>query len=217
MFSPRVILTALAIPALGGTVQAHPNQQNAMWIQFEPSRAHLAVDVSLQELCAVWEISNEQKTATEPSALLWAAQQHQGYIIEHLKISTGPTRLSGTVLKISPPAVMGDPERTFFQYELEYLFDGPPPKEIRVSHDMLHERPYSAGVPWDISYIVSTKRSDQEMVTSWLLRGGTPLEVATGWSASPPPASPAAREDDSRQIDSAWAKMLETLKRLLGL
>lgn len=208
------ILTSLTLCPLS---EAHPSQQNAMWVQFEPSQVHLALNVSLKELAAVWGIALPEESSTDPSSMLWAAQQHTSYIQEHLHLFEETTRLTGSVLKVTPPANFGDPEGTYFQYELEYPFSGPPPKALSISQDMLKEWPYAPGVPWDISYIIRAKRSDDETVSSWLLRFQTPTELPTGWGAAPSELPTEGLGKKAIPESPMWEKVLGKLRRFLRL
>lgn len=169
---------------LGISADAHPNQQNAMWVQFEPALVHVAVDVSLKELAAAAGIEAVEGADPEDAKLFQAAEAHRDYVLRHLTVSIGTAVLSGRVLKLSPPVKTGDPEKTFFQYELEYPFDLPPPREVRFEQDMLKERPYAPGVPWDISYIVRTKCAGSDRVSSWLLSFQKPADFLTGWDSA---------------------------------
>jgi len=188
-----------------------------MWVQFEPSQIHLALDVSLQELSAAWSAPAQAPPEAGTEPFLGAAQQHQSYILDHLVISVGTDRLTGSVVKISPPAKMGDPERTFFQYELQYPLLGAPPKAVWFYHDMLKEWPYAPGTAWHISYIVRTKRTGLDSVTSWLLSPGKPMEFLTGWAADSQPPPDASREIKPQPEPGSFKNVLQHLRRLLGL
>ena len=168
---------------LGLSAEAHPNQQNAMWVQFEPALVRVAVDVSLKELGAAAGIEAMEGEVPVEAKFFPAAEAHRDYVLQHLTVSIGTAVLSGRVLNLSPPAKMGDPEKTFFQYELEYPFNLPLPREVRFEQDMLKERPYAPGVPWDISYIVRTKCAGSDRVSSWLLGFQKPADFLTGWDA----------------------------------
>lgn len=197
--------------------EAHPNPQNAMWVQFEPSQIHLALDVSLQELSAARPPSSPPPLEAGPESFLGAAQQHQAYILDHLVVSVGTDRLTGSIVKISPPAKMGDPERTFFQYELQYPLPGAPPKAVWFYHDMLKEWPYAPGTAWNISYIVRTKRTGQDSVTSWLLSPGKPMEFLTGWEAESQNPTDVSREIKPQTESGSFKNGLQRFRRLLGL
>jgi hypothetical protein len=112
---------------------------------------------------------------------------------------------------------MGDPEKTFFQYELKYPLQGPPPKQVWVYQDMLKEWPYAPDTPWDIRYIVRAKRSGLDTVSSWLLGSGKSMELLTGWED---PSSPQTSDATGIKPDheaSFLKKIRRELQRLLGL
>jgi hypothetical protein len=77
---------------------------------------------------------------------------------------------------------MSDPERTFFQYELEYPYAGARPSEVIFYHEMLKEWPYSPDTPWDVSYIVRAKRQGSDVVNSWLLSFQKSTTLPTGFA-----------------------------------
>lgn len=212
-----LILTVLPWLALAFAAGAHPNPQNAMWVQFEPAQIRLALDVSLQELAAAWGIPPQEDAHSDPTPFLKGAQQHKAYILEHLSISVGTDRLQGEVVKVSPPTKLGDPERTFFQYELEYPLPGAPPKAVWVYHDMLKEWPYAPDTAWDVHYIVRTKRTGSDTMNSWLLRPGKPMELTTGWpeESQAPPKGPV--EIQPQPKSSLFKNVLRDALRLLGL
>ncbi len=174
---------------------AHPNLQNAMWVQFEPKLVRVAVNVSLKELSVASGLALAESGAPEPDALAMAAERHKGYLLEHLRLSVGTEALTGSVLKITPPQYFIDPEQTLFQYELEYPYCGKPPVEVEFFHEMLKEWPYSEQVAWDLSYVVRSKRMGSGEANSWLLRTRQPSLLPTGLEkgsvagpgAGPPP------------------------------
>lgn len=194
--------------------EAHPDLQNAMWIQFEPAGIRLAVDVSMKELSAVWGIPDTLPPQDNTKPLLWAAEKHQSYLLEHLSIFENELKLAGQVLKVSPPSEVGDPEKTFVQYEIQYSLPRTPAREIRVYHEMLKEWPYAPGTPWNIRYIVRTKRSDSGAVSSWLLSYGEPLELDTGWGE--PPSKPQTEPEQSGE-PPLLKKIWRAMQRFLGL
>jgi hydrogenase/urease accessory protein HupE len=93
-------------------------------------------------------------------------------------------RLSGRVVQVADPPILSEPERTFYQYELEYPFGGPTPGKVTISQDMLREWPYAVGTPWDVNYIVRLKRSDSDEITTALLPSRIPTDFPTGWEAA---------------------------------
>ena len=153
---------------------AHPNLQDAMWVQFEPQLVRVAVNVSLKELTVAQSVGGD--------AL--AAERHGDYVLKHLALSIGKTALVGKVIKLTPPPLVADPEQTFFQYELEYPLPGPMPEAVVFFHTMLAEWPYAIGTAWDVSYVVRAKRAGSSEVTSWLLRYSQPTAIATGATAN---------------------------------
>jgi len=186
-----------------------------MWVQFEPSRIHVALDVSLQELAAAQGIEVKEDSALDATKLLPAAEAHPAYLLRHLTVSIGTLTLPGSVMKITPHAKTADPERTFYRYELEYPFPGTPPSEVRFYHDMLKEWPYAPGIPWEVGYIVRTKRSDSDMVSSWLLSSQKPTDLLTGWGTAeqPPQQKGAEPSPEDSLLKRLWRAALLFLER----
>jgi len=171
---------------------AHPNLQNAMWIQFEPTRIHAAVNVSAREISVAQGVTLSEKGDGEITALKAAATRHGDYLLQHLSLSVGGRRLSGKILAVTPPPASAEPESTFFQYEIEYPIASPLPAEAVIAEEMLKEWPYAAGAAWDVTYVVRTKRSESSDVHTCLLSTQKPQTLSTGWQAPPAAVSPEA-------------------------
>ncbi len=183
---------------LAGVACAHPNLQNAMWVQFEPDKVHLAVNVSAKEISVAQSARLSGGGGEDAAALQRAAERHGDYVLGHLRVSVDGRALRGTVRKLVPPAVTGDAEGTIFQYEIEYPLGGPPPAEVTFFHDMLKEWPYAADTAWDVSYVVRAKRQGSNDLTSWLIRAQQPAVIATGWGVLAPPAAQVASDNGWR-------------------
>ena len=155
-----------------------------MWVQFEPERIRVAVNVSLKEISVAQGVAITESGGVDLEALASAAEKHREYVRQHLRLSVAGSDLTGHAVKITAPPLFTEPDRTFYQYELEYPLSGPPPAEVAFFHDMLKEWPYAAGMAWDVSYVVRLKRADSSEVTSWLLRNQQTAKFPTGWEAS---------------------------------
>ncbi len=167
---------------------AHPNLQNAMWVQFEPQCVRVAVNVSVKELTVAQSVALAESGAADAAAMQRAAEAHRDYVLSHLVLHVGKDPLAGKVTKLTPPPLFADPEKTFYQYELEYQLHGPPPGEVAFFHSMLAEWPYAAGTAWEVSYVVRTKRANSDVVSSWLLRNQERAVFPTGWPGAAQPA-----------------------------
>lgn len=188
MRSPLLAFFALIIAA--GAASAHPLLQNAMWVQFEPTRVHIAVNVSVREIAVAQDLS-AQGDNFEGTAVAAAAEKDRDYILRHLQVSADGKPLTGKVLRVTDPPIFSEPEKTYYQYELEYPFSGAPPAKITITEDMLREWSYAVGTPWDVNYLVRLKRSDSTEITTALLLRQQPTDFPTGWetaSAQTPPA-----------------------------
>lgn len=174
-----LLFVLLACLGLAPSALGHPLLQDAMWVQIESSRVHIAVNVSVREL-AVAQGLNLRDDGFDPAPASAAAERHREYLPRHLIVSTAGRALPGQVVGITPPRSVSEPEKSYFQYEIVYPFDGPLGPVITIAHDMLREWPYAAGTPWDVTYLVRMKRSDSEEITSALLTSRAPVEFSTG-------------------------------------
>ncbi len=170
----------LAVLLSAFSAWAHPNLQNALWVSFEPETVRLAVNVTAREISVAQQVGLPGADSI-PGEFAFAAEAHKSYLLSHLELSCNGKALAGKFVKLSPPAATGDPESTFYQYELEYPLGGPAPAEVSFLHSMLKEWPYAAGTPWSVSYVVRSKRSDRDGVATGLLRFAETMAVPTGW------------------------------------
>ena len=175
-----LLLTSLA-------TQAHPNLQNALWVSFEPEAVRIAVNVTAREISVAQQAPLPGPDSV-PGEFAFAAEAHTAYLLSHLEVAANGNPLAGRFVKLSPPEKQGDPEATFYQYEITYPVVGAYPGEISLRHSMLKEWPYAAGTPWNVFYVVRSKRSDVDGVASGLLRSSEPLVVATGRGPATQPA-----------------------------
>jgi hydrogenase/urease accessory protein HupE len=176
---------------------AHPLLQNAMWVQFEPTRAHVAVNVSVREIAVAQGLTAKDDNF-DSGAVAAAAEKHRDYVLQHLHFSANGRALTGRNLHVTDPPIYSEPEKTFYQYELEFPFDGPPPGRVTVTQDMLREWPYAIGTPWDVNYIVRLKRSDSDEITTALLPSRKATDFLTGWETASTPAATASRDENWR-------------------
>ena len=177
----RTLFLAIALLASALAAQAHPNLQNAMWVQFEPSMVHVALNVSLDELgvAHVLKLGDDKKQNLDE--LSKAAQAHGDYLLKHLTLTVEKKALAGNVVAVGAPQSVEDWGKGFVQFELKYPFSGPPPSEVVFSQDMLREWPYAAGTAWNISYAVRAKRSDSKEIRSFLLPLQKETTIPTEW------------------------------------
>ncbi len=111
-----------------------------MWVQFEPGRVHVAVNVSVREIAVAQNLA-AQDDNFDNAALAAAAEKHRDYVLQHLKFRAEGRALDGRVLQITGPPIFSEPEKTYYQYELEFPYAGPAPAKITVTQDMLREWP----------------------------------------------------------------------------
>jgi len=162
---------------------SHPDLRNAMWAQFEGHAVRVAVNVSLKELAVAQGLVLREDAPADPALIAGAASAHEAYLVSHLKLISEGKELAGRVLHRTFPTEVGDPESTTVQYELEFSYLGNPPVAVTFLHTMLEEWPYGEGVPWNLSYLLRTKRADSPESASWLLRSHVPSTIETGPAA----------------------------------
>jgi hypothetical protein len=169
-----------------------------MWVQFEPSLVRVAVKVSLKEIYVAQNILANPGGNVEAAITDRAAKQQGDYVLKHLTFSVGTNILAGTFVKLTRPASLGETEQTFYQYDLEYPLNGPPPAEVTILNDMLKEHPYAPGTAWAVSYVIRAKRLNAGTATSWLLGYQQPATIPTGWDRPMAPAVTGAKSQNWR-------------------
>ena len=202
-FMKRLCLTILFRVVIAVTAQGHPILQDSMWVQFEPADVRVAVNVSLREINIAQNLpTNSCSDAVSDGVLARQAD----YVLAHLKVYAGNNLLSGAMVKFTRPQSIGEPEQTFFQYELLYRFTGPPSAEVTFENDMLNGLPYAIGTPWNVSYVIRAKRSGDNSATSWLLDYEQPATIPTGWKNPNPAVS-------STPKSQGWRTFYEYLRQ----
>ena len=154
------------------------------------------VNVSVKELSVAHGIEGLPVNGVgrlDTGAIKRAADDHRDYVLHHLKLSVGPSVLEGKMIGLISPPFFADPVQTFYQYQIEYPFVGPPALEIGFFHEMLKEWPYSVGTAWNVSYVVRTKQADGTEASPWLLPYQQAISIPTGWKNPVVPPSGAWR------------------------
>jgi hypothetical protein len=172
----------LMLAGVASVLRAHPNLQDAMWVQYEPGLVAVAVNVSLTELAVAHAVAPAANAHGETPELRRAAEQHRDYLLAHLVLRADQRLLTGRAITLTAPATFGQPDATFYQYNLLYILPEPRPAKLEISHQMLREGDYAAGTPWDITYVVRSMRSESPDVSLFLLSRDRPHSIDTGWS-----------------------------------
>lgn len=206
-----LILSLFALVAWAAPSQAHPNLQNRMLMVFEPSTVRVTVGVSLKELGIAYDISVSDDEPSDPAAIKDAAERHRDYLPAHLTLSSGTTPLTGKVTEIDSPTEFGDPEGTYFFYELKYAVSAPLPTEVSISHDMLKEWGYAVGADWTVSYVLGIKSAGSTNLWYRLLNARQPLVIPTDWSATPAAAEVAKTQGWRTFKDYLWHGVMHIL------
>jgi hypothetical protein len=150
-------LLALLAGLLPLTASAHPALEDSLWVLLEPTRLRMAVNVSVREMAIVQGWTGEG--APDAAALAAAVEKHRAYLLAHLHLSAGGQPLTGSVVKVTNPPLEGSPEKTFYQYELEFPLPAATPGAITIGQDMLREFNGADGTPWEVTYLVRVKRT----------------------------------------------------------
>ncbi|MCX6949323.1 MAG: HupE/UreJ family protein [Opitutae bacterium] len=195
-----------------GSVRAHPNLQNAMWVQFEPSAVRVALNVSAKEICVAQQIEAEE-LRLDANRMTRVIRQHADYVQAHLKLQNGTQALTGQLRKITPWPVPTELEDAVVQYELEYAWSGSSPAAVTFSHTMLAEWPYAAGMAWNVSYMMRAKPVESAEISTWLFPGHAPLVVPSGRSVEPRVAEPMA--SGSADGRTAWAYVRHGIQHII--
>jgi hydrogenase/urease accessory protein HupE len=143
----------------------------------------VAVNVSVREIAVAQNLAAKDDNF-DSAAVAAAAEKHRDYVLQHLKFSADGRALAGKVLQMTDPLISSEPEKTFYQYELEFPFAGPVPGKVTGTQDMLREWPYAMGTPWDVNYIVRLKRSGSDEITTALLPLRKPTDLFADWETA---------------------------------
>lgn len=153
-----------------------------MWVVFAPDRVRVALNVSLREIAVAQHLTPVAEDTYDSDDLESAAKHEGEYILGHLALTADGRTLTGSVVKTTPPAILGtSAEQTYYQYELEYPLTTAPPVRVSFRQEMLREFSYSPGQPWDVNYVVRLKRHDATEITTGLLRGQATTDFPTGF------------------------------------
>ena len=202
----------LLLAAGAQSAHAHTQFQDAMWVQFEPTLVRVAVNASLREIAIAQGLNSLEQLPIDGRAYGQAATNNAAYILRHLKLSSSTNTFAGTLVAITPPPALGEPEQTFYQYELAYPYRGEAPREMGFSQDMLSGLSSAALAPWDVSYCVRSRSSDFNQAATWLLPSGVTVSVSTGLMGN----NPAADRADSEGRKTFFSYLLHGTRHILA-
>ena len=169
-----VLLAAwtLCLPAM-----AHPVAQGALELAITPGRVDVVVQVSQEEMLVSF--------AHAPAAENDAFGHHGRYLLHHLHLSQGGTRIPGALVSAEEKAGAALPAIYRFSFE------GTGTGALTLRQDVLREFDFAPGNPWEASYVVRVVRDGRTVPGSPLLTVREPLVVADappgGHSGAPPP------------------------------
>ena len=89
------LLLCFAFIRCACVAQEHPNLQDAMRVQSEPSPVHVAVNASLREISVAQGVALAENSTADAATFARAAVKHRGCLLQHLKVSVGTNPLAG--------------------------------------------------------------------------------------------------------------------------
>ena len=173
-----------------GPVRAHPAAQGRMDFDLMAEKMTVTVTVSAEE---VFVGTTFGKLAEEPQTLAETWRAYGGYLLLHLRVTTGGRPLAGRLTKVvAPEDAPPRPVAMFVERAVYVLeFDVRPPRGgpviIEVEQDALCEILFTPGNPWTASYVASMRRNDRVVREGLLLDSRRPLVLEFPDSATAAP------------------------------
>ena len=136
-------LVALLLLLGADAACAHPVAQGALRATVDGDALRLRATLSIEEVLVGTLYLGQ---AERPDAV--RLQRYGDYLREHVQVRADGALLQGRVLRA--PAQLRAP----LEYEFEYRFAGPVPREFRLAQDALREFPFAPGNPWEARYLL---------------------------------------------------------------
>jgi hypothetical protein len=200
-FFLSLLLLCAARPAA-----AHSVFENKLWLEYSETQIDVRVHVSAREICTVAGIPVDNDGRVETALVEDAAPKHDEYFFSHFTLKADGMPLAGTIREIRPPVAWeggwDGVDRSHFTFFITYSC-ATPPRRIALEQQMMKEFSYSAGTPFNFSYIVDFSPKGQPARDFGPLPLGGVLDFATGFgSADAPPEAPR----------TAWDRFVDFLK-----
>ena len=154
---------------------AHPVAQGAMEIVVHPERVEIRARVSVEEAFVAEGFS--KGAPAENTAAIWP--RHGDYLLKHLFVDADGAKLTGRVVKITPPPTAFT--TAHIGYEMEYaLPPGLVPKRVTVSQDVLNEFEFAPGNPWEATFVTTVSRAGGGAQSGLLFTRKAPVVFEVG-------------------------------------
>jgi hydrogenase/urease accessory protein HupE len=164
-----LLLAGLHFWIFPGAAQAHPVAQGAMVVTISPSQLTMRITVSLEEVLVASAYGRSSARAKSPTE---AAEQHGGYLLEHIQITADGQPLHG---QLTPEdSSQSEQSRSRFVYQFLYPLAKPASK-FRFEENVLNEFEFAPGNRWEASYVVQITEEGQSAHESLLLTSRQPL------------------------------------------
>jgi hypothetical protein len=225
------LLAALAMQWAGQSrARAHPVSQGFMEIEVFRAKIEVRMRVSLEEVV----ISNRMRVADDdlyhPTSE--HIKKHGEYLLKHVIVASDGKTLDGKVTVATEPEKLAegvsplDVQGMHATYEFEFAVSAPP-KEIKVTQDVLNEVAYTPGNAWTATYVLRVLQNEGDGDEGLLLPSKTPLTFNFKWSekpavvAPPPGENPKPAEAPKATVRQdrwrmAWEYGRQGVKHILG-
>ena len=157
---------------------AHPVAQGAMDVTVHPDRVEIRARISVEEAFVAEGFGKD--APAENTDAIW--QRHGAYLLKHLAVEADGSRLSGRLLKTTPPPNTAPNSR--IAYDLEYPLASPTPQRVSVTQDVLNEFEFAPGNPWEATFVVTVAQTGRTAQSGLLFTRKAPLALACDWTSA---------------------------------
>ncbi len=162
---------------------AHPVAQGAVEIVAHPDRVEVRARVSVEQAFVAEGFAKD--APAENTAAIWP--RHGEYLLKHIFVDADGTKLTGRVLKITPPPAAFT--TAHIGYDLEYALPaGLLPKRVTVTQNLLNEFDFAIGNPWEATFLVTMSQAGGTAQVGSLLTSKTPAILDCDWTTAQSPA-----------------------------
>ena len=110
--------------------------------------------------------------------------RHGVYLTQHIHVLADGAPLTGTVVRIQPPATLGaaDHAEYFLRYDLPP--GARPPASVELRQDVLNEFEFAPGNKWEATYLAHVAQAGQPGRDALLFTAKEPLVQPCDWAAA---------------------------------
>src|SRR5262245_15673748 len=145
---------------------AHPVAQGTLYVDVSSDRISLRATVSQEEVFVA-----AVGSAREGASPLEMVRAHGAYLLAHVQISVDGRPLEGRLRGV-PDTI--EPRPT---YALEYPLSEGPAGRLTIREDVLREKEFAPGNPWEASYVVGVAHDGVPVIDGLLLGFREPVSV----------------------------------------